>query len=145
MKVSKLVFVLMLSVALTASGKKPPKQADPILCAIKTVFVSSNNQASNDVRINWTRLTGIRVVGNKDEADAVIDITMQMDSINPGSPLWEKHFNQLSAVFTDKSGKQIFFVNTNDYWHDAAPAIAKFFRNYGACGLGVSVGSNSKR
>jgi hypothetical protein len=113
---SMLTFALILSSAITVSGKKPPKPPAPFLCSIKTIFIDGNNPSATALRKNWQKLTGISVVGTAAEADAVLSVTHESGLTDMTG--WNRKVLpevKTSVLLTNKTGSQLWSATESSF------------------------------
>jgi hypothetical protein len=146
-KFALFVLVFLASVSVMAK-KKQPKTPDPVLCAIKTVFVDGNSSSANIIRSKWQSVTGIAIVNSASVADAILDVSQESHivTVERYSGLEQRTLYTISLSLKDKTGQQVWtYTGQNDptYWAsisrendlpDAVDSVMYRFKKDAACG-----------
>lgn len=105
------LFVVVFLVTVSMAAKKKPKVPDPVLCGIKTVFISGHSLAADQIRENWTRVTGIKVVVGRAQAAA-----QDVDAVMSVVQEWDTHITLDSSIPNQYNYvvKAAMVLNTND-------------------------------
>jgi hypothetical protein len=122
-----LAVALVLLFAVSAAGKKKPKGPDPVLCAIKTVFVAGNNSAADWIRSEWQRGTNIAVVNSAEQADAILEVNESSVPVETYGRATQAEA-AINVILRDKSRKQL--------WADSVSSnnlVILHFRKKAAC------------